>query len=172
MSGTIYGYDRSNNDYGTISTTGSWTLLTNATGVATPNAIGGRMAALDGVNYMVDASSGNPRIGRFSGGTAGSTWSAIGGTNATFVSMVLASDGQSLYGLVPSTTSAATLYRINTTNGALTKVVDVTASPASMPIQFSAAAFAVVPEPSTIVLALSGVAVFATSLRFRRRTKV
>jgi hypothetical protein len=169
--GVLYAYSRTNQDYGTISTTdGSFSLLTNATAVTMANAMGGRMAMLSGVNYFVNAVVGaSSAFGSFNGLTAGSTWSSIA-QNSTYQNMVLASDGVKLYGLVPSTSSAATLYSINTTTGALTLETNVTAS-ANMPTQFSGAAFAVVPEPSTIALAFSGIVVMGIGARARRKAK-
>jgi hypothetical protein len=85
--------------------------------------------------------------------------------------MVIASDGFNLYGLVPLTTGSSILYSINTSNGVLTKLVDVTPVAGNLPIQYSGASFAVVPEPSTIALAVTGLAVLVGMRSSRRKKK-
>lgn len=166
--GTLSIYNRTNQQVGPVSTTtGSFTNVAAST-TNFNNLIGGRGALLSGTNFMISpkTTASASQFG-FINLTTGSFTQLTTGTD--FQYMVLATDGTKLYGVVPNSTSAATLYSINTTTGSLTLETNVTGT--SIPIQFSGASFAVVPEPSTIVLALSGVVAITVGMRSRRRKK-
>ena len=167
-SGTLRGFDGTNKDVGTISTTtGSFTI--SASSNANPGGrIGGRGSILDGVNYMIDTRTTASASLFGSVNLATGAFTTIGTANSLFQNMVLASDGVDLYGLRPVNSGTSELYTINETNGTLTKLVDVTPAFGTVPLQYSGAAFAV-PEPSAVALALSGVAGLLAAARCRRR---
>jgi hypothetical protein len=174
--GTLSIYNRTNQAPGTVNTTNA--AFTQTTANAPPgnpsvdNLVSGRGASLGGVDYFINAktTAANSSFG-FLNLTSGS-YTQIGSTNANFQYMVLASDGTSLYGLVPTTTGSAFLYTINTTDGSLSSPLTVTAASGTIGPQFSGASFAVVPEPSTIALAVSGIAILAAGMRSRRKSEV
>jgi hypothetical protein len=156
---------------GTISTsTAGFSAGATLTGGTFGNFTGGRGAALTGVNYLVapNSTAANSAFGSIDLATGVFTPVATG---SSFQTMVIASDGFNLYGLVPLTTGSSILYSINTSNGALTKLVDVTPVAGNLPIQYSGASFAVVPEPSTIALAVTGLAVLVGMRSSRRKKK-
>lgn len=167
-SGTLRGFDGTNKDVGTISTTtGSFTI--SAASNANPgNRLGGRGSILDGVNYMIDTRSTASASLFGSINLATGAFTTIGSANSLFQNMVLASDGVDLYGLRPVNSGTSELYTINVTTGQPTKLVDVTPAFGTVPLQYSGAAFAV-PEPSAVALALSGVAGLLAAARRRRR---
>jgi hypothetical protein len=156
---------------GTISTsTAGFSAGATLTGGTFGNFTGGRGAALTGVNYLVapNSTAANSAFGSIDLATGVFTPVATG---TSFQTMVIASDGFNLYGLVPLTTGSSILYSINTSNGVLTKLVDVTPVAGNLPIQYSGASFAVVPEPSTIALAVTGLAVLVGMRSSRRKKK-
>jgi len=168
--GTLTSFSRNPQQLGTISTsTAGFSAGATLTGGTFGNFTGGRGAFLSSINYLVtpNATAANSAFGSIDFTTGVFTPIATG---TSFQTMVIASDGYALYGLVPVTTGSSILYSINTTNGSLTKIVDVKPVSGILPIQYSGASFAVVPEPSTIAMAVTGVAVLV-GLRAGRRKK-
>jgi hypothetical protein len=172
-SSILYAYDKTNEDWVSINTgNGAKTIINNNPGAGFGTPIGGRLAYHSGTMFLVSPrGSPNPQesaFGRMSNPITSNTTSYISiATGTSFRDMVIASDGTNLYGLVAVTTGTALLYSIDTANGALTKVSDVTpVSGSTLPLQFNGAACAiVVPEPSTIALAVSGIAFIAAGMR-------
>jgi hypothetical protein len=162
-SGTIYGYDFDEDELGTVNTTTSrWTPI-GSSNFSTGSPVGGRLAFNNGTLYGaldLNVSSDRGRFGSFNLDTG--KFSVIA-SDAIYESMVLASDGATLYGL-----SGNSLYTLNPLNGTLGTPLDIIGAGDSPMWTGAASELTAVPEPTTL---LSTLALISSGLLLRRRTK-
>lgn len=158
---TIYAYDSDGSDYGTIDTgTGAWTNLIASGHGITDSGANGRFTIHQDTLYLTGDNGVQGVFGSM-GYTPASTFTQIGGFSDFFVRMSLASDGTTLYGVFGNGAAGSqSLYSINPATGALSFISAITGS--GLGTRFYGAAFQPssqpVPEPSTIVISLAGLA--------------
>jgi hypothetical protein len=153
--GTMYGYDYTNDNLGSVDTTTDIWSDIGYSGSSSSSPIGGRLAFQDGILYGAMF---------YSGGQFGSFDLVTGGfdmikTDSIYISMVLASDGLTLYGL-----NGNSLYTLNI-DGTVQSELPITGVDAP---EWTGASVSVVPEPASM---LSTLALVSSGLMLRRRTK-
>lgn len=166
--GTTYAYNFENDTFGTVLQTTPAYSEVSSTGIGTLSPVGGRIAFHDETLYAAF----NLGIGEepFTEGAFGTMNTSTGGFtqiagDAIYQSMVLASDGTTLFGITPTA-----LHSLNPSTGATVATVPLSGS---LPEYWSGAAVipVPVPEPSTAAMALAGLACGGYSM-FRRRKRI
>ena len=173
---TLYAYDYREDATGKINpSTGAWTTLNASPGTNTAPPVGGRFALLNGSLYGAINNFDTGKFGTY-GFDAVTDFAQIGSNNSLFNTMVLATDGTTLYGLYGDGTAGnQKLYTINPSTGALTAGASISGT--GLGTYFYGAAFGSsepppppLPEPPSLVLALTGLsAMWATRRRKHRQ---
>lgn len=138
----LYGYDRTNNNWDSISTSnGSPTVINANAGASFGAFIGGRLIYFNNTMFLISPRSTDSATPFGTISSAGS-FSSIA-TNAIYKNMVLLVDNNNIYGLVPISTTLAALYKMDIFGNVLS-LTNVTGT--NIPIQFSGASFGAVPS--------------------------
>ena len=151
--GTIYGYNYNDDNLGKVTTTGVWNPI-GASSSFSGDPVGGRLAFMNGGLYGTISDA----FGAFDLGTG--FFGKIA-TDDIYQSMVLASDGTTLYGL-----SGNSLYTLDPTNGSYGSPLTITGL--DEPV-WTGASFAAVPEVTSSFTMLG---LISSGLLLRRRGKV
>jgi hypothetical protein len=154
--GTMYGYDYNEDDLGVVNTTtGTWSSI-GSSGASSNSPVGGRLAFMNGILYgAMDFYDGE--FGSFNLATGEFTEIA---TDAIYDSMVLASDGATLYGL-----NGNSLYTLSL-DGSVQSELSITGVDA--PTWTGASSLTAVPEVTSSFTMLG---LIGSGLLLRRRTK-
>lgn len=161
--GTSYAYNYENDTFGTVTqSTPAYTQI-SASGLGTLSPVGGRLV-FHGDTLFAAFNVGIAEE-PFTDGLFGTIDPATGGftqlaNGAEFQSMVLASDGTTLFGLTPTT-----LRSLDPASGATLETISLYGD---LPENWTGAAVAV-PEPSTYVMAIAGVACGVCHVLRRRK---
>jgi hypothetical protein len=163
---TLYGFDYSGDDTGTISTsTGAWTVLNANPGIRSNSPMGGRYSIMNDTMYFSIYGNNGGTFGTM-GYTSSSTYQSIV-LNTLYENMIVANDGTTMYGLFADGTAGnQKLYTINVATGALTAGPSITGT--GLGGYFHGAAIVPVPEPSTYALAAIATGVMAAIARRRK----
>jgi len=162
-SSPLYAAEYQSDDTGTVSQTeGTFTMQADGpVSMSTP--IGGRYAIFNDTLYFATGNTSN-RFGTVNFDTG--VYTNINSDNALLKFMALASDGTTLYGLYgDGNAGAQELYTIDPADGSTTLLTSI--SGAGLGTYFHGAAM--VPEPSTYVMALAGLACGGYLVRRCRR---
>lgn len=165
---TLYGYDYTNDQTGTINpANASWSTLNTNPGVYSYGALGGRSSIMNDTMYIVGTIT-SVGIGTI-GYSASSTYQQIT-TDAVYANMVLANDGTTMYGLSGNGTAGQQrLYTIDVVTGAATAGPFITGT--GLGTYFHGAGIIPVPEPSTYALGVIATGVMAAVARRRKALK-
>jgi hypothetical protein len=162
-SSPLYAAEYQGDDTGTISqTAGGFSIQADSpASMSTP--LGGRYAIFNDTLYFATGNSSN-RFGTVDFGSG--AYTNINSDNGLLRYMALASDGTTLYGLYgDGTANAQQLYTIDPANVSTTLLTSISGD--GLGTYFHGAAM--VPEPSTYVMALAGLACGGYLVRRRRK---
>jgi hypothetical protein len=160
----LYGQSYATDTFGTVNkTSGAYTPI-DYPGIYVSGPIGGRLSFHDGTLYGAAKQSGtsNGKFGTINPATG--QFTQIGANSADYLSMILASDESTLYGI-----AGQVLYTINSATGVATSLGAITGN--NLPGSFLGADFIPVPEPGqwAMMMGVTLLGVAGYALRQHRR---
>lgn len=170
---SLYAWNYDANTTGTINpANGAWSVLNASPGIAFSSPVGGRYTMHNGTIYAsVKTFVGSDPVGRFGtvGFSASSTFSPITNNDPSYISMVLASDGTSLFGISgDGTPIGQTFYSINPATGVASPLGPIMGANLGSYFYGAGVAITPVPEPSTYALTAIATGVLAYAARRRK----